>query len=240
MTIEGTTVTQDLSQEEALWQDWLVLRNSDIRTRLFFFYCEWARRFATYLFGRYPHPLAEWADYLNLASLGLLQAIDGFDPLRQVRFKTYAEPFLKGAVLKGLSCYIKDNRPIAKDRLSSLTSEDRFADIDTDLELVINAAVDLAFGYFLELGIVDAAPVENDPLSHYTRESENLGLGSLVENLPERERQVIVGHYYQQLSFVELSDLMGVSKSRISQLHSQALKKIRKSYEEQDAMEISW
>jgi RNA polymerase sigma factor for flagellar operon FliA len=72
---------------------------------------------------------------------------------------------------------------------------------------------------------VDAAPVENDPLNHYTRESEKLGLGSLVESLPESERQVIVGHYYQHLSFPEIRELMEVSKSRISQLHSQALKK---------------
>jgi RNA polymerase sigma factor for flagellar operon FliA len=82
----------------------------------------------------------------------LLQAIDGFDPLRQVRFRTYAEPFLKGAVLKGLACYIKDSRPVSRDRLAGISSEERFSDSDADFELVVSSAVDLAFGYFLALG----------------------------------------------------------------------------------------
>ncbi|WP_445262174.1 sigma-70 family RNA polymerase sigma factor [Pseudomonas sp. EA_35y_Pfl2_R111] len=73
-----------------------------------------------------------------------------------------------------------------------------------------------------------------------TQQSHDHSLSQLVEKLPANERQVIVGHYYQHLSFVALSELLGVSKSRISQIHAQALKRIRKGYEEQEGMEVRW
>ena len=121
---------------------------------------------------------------------------------------------------------------MSRDRLDSISGEGRIGGIDSDFERVVNTAVDLAFGYFLELGIVNAEPVDNSPLSIYEQEHRDQGLDLMVERLPERERQVIVGHYYQYLSFIELSQLMGVSKSRISQIHGQALKRVRGFYEE--------
>ena len=240
MALAETAGTAENDEEQSLWRHWLATKEPATRSQLFFFHSPWARTLAGYLLTRYPHPLAEWADYLNLASIGLLQAIDGFDPLRQVRFRAYAEHFIKGAVLKGLSCYVKDSRPVSKDRLSSISSTNRFTDTDADLEQVVNAAVDLAFGYFLELGVLDQEPIDNDPLSLYTEEARDDSLSQLVKKLPDNERQVIVGHYYQHLSFVALSELLGVSKSRVSQIHAQALKRIRRGYEEQEGMEVSW
>lgn len=223
---------QHLAKEWQLWRDWKRTGQPDLHARLFFMHGEWVRSLASFMYSRYPHPLAEWADYQSLASLGQLQAMQSFDPDRQLRFRTFAEPHVKGAVLKGLSCYIKDQRPVQRDRLSNLDSTDRFAETDADLEMVVNAAVDLAFGYFLELGVLDQQPVDNDPLSLYSQASADSSLVQLLEQLPEREQQVMVGHYYQQLSFASLSTLLGVSKARVSQLHRQALKRIRTLWED--------
>lgn len=231
MSLPETFVAPVPTEEQVLWQQWLSHKSAATRTQLFFFYSQWARMLAGHILSRYPHPLAEWPDYVNLASLGLLQAIDRFEPVLQTRFQSYAEPFVKGAILKGLSCYVKDRQPVSRDRLESLSGDGRFGDGDSDFEKVVNTAVDLAFGYFLELGVVNAEPVDNSPLSVYEQEHRDQGLELMVGRLPERERQVIVGHYYQYLSFVELSQLLGVSKSRISQLHSQALKRVRGFYE---------
>ncbi|MBC3504977.1 sigma-70 family RNA polymerase sigma factor, partial [Pseudomonas sp. SWRI59] len=110
----------------------------------------------------------------------------------------------------------------------------------SDFELVVNNAVDLAFGYFLELGVIDEEPPDNNPLSAYVQQDKDESLGLLVERLPERERQIIVGHYYQQMSFVELAGLLGVGKARVSQLHGQALRRIRELYEEVGGIEWEW
>ncbi|MDZ4298817.1 MAG: sigma-70 family RNA polymerase sigma factor [Moraxellaceae bacterium] len=221
---------EPFTEEQKLWHEWSLTQAPAVRTKLFFYYCQWSRTLAGFLFSRYPHPLADWNDYVSFASLGLLQAIDRFDPKRMVKFKTYAESLIKGAVLKGLSCYVKDRERVTRDRLQGLSSEDRFRDEDNDLEQVVNAAVDLAFGYFLELGVLNEQPDDNGPLDIYEQENIVTTLDSLVAQLPERERQVIIGHYYQHLSFAELSQLMGVSRPRVSQLHAAALKRIRASY----------
>lgn len=220
------------TEEAQLWRAWAESRTAAARTKLFFFYSHWGRSLAGMLLSRYPHPLAEWADYVNLASMGLLQAIDRFDPDKQARFQSYAEPYVRGAVLKGLACYVKDKRKVSRDRLESLTGEGRFADTDSDLEQVVNAAVDLAFGYFLELGIVSEEPEDNGPLRIYEQEHFSQGLDAMIRQLPEREQQIIVGHYYQHLNFVELSQLMGLSRPRVSQLHAQALKRVRGLFED--------
>lgn len=221
----------DEDEEQRLWSQWTKQKTAELRTQLFFFYSGWLRMLAGYFFKRYPHPLAEWGDYLNLCSLGLLQAIERFDLTRGVRFKTYAEHFIKGAVLKGLASYIKDQRAISKERVESIGGVNRFDTKDSDLELVVNAAVGLAFGYFLKLGIVEEQPADNDPLAQYVNHDISNELAHLVESLPERERQVIVGHYFQQMSFTSLSELLGVSRSRVSQLHGAALERIRFLYE---------
>ena len=185
---------------------------------------------AAHFRNRYPHPLAEFADYLSLASMGLLQAIDGYEPGRGTRFKAYAEPFIKGAILKGLACYVKERQYSAQERMNSLREEAE----DDDFATIINLAVGLAFGHFLELGILEADAQTDDPSRLYERDNGTKVLAYLVEQLSANERQVITGHYYQQLSFVEISELLGVSKARVSQLHGQGLKKLRQLYEKMD------
>ncbi|MNF91194.1 RNA polymerase sigma factor FliA [compost metagenome] len=168
---------------------------------------------------------------MNLASIGLLQAIDRFNPELCTRFQSYAEPYVKGNVLKGLSCYVSDQRRYYRERLESISGTQEDGRTESDLEQVANVAIGLAFGLFLESGIVDQEPKDNNPLSLYEVERESDTLNECVKLLSANERQVIQGHYHQHLSFTEISELMGVSKSRISQLHAQAIKNIRASHE---------
>ncbi|MBX8532895.1 sigma-70 family RNA polymerase sigma factor [Pseudomonas cichorii] len=218
------------NDEHVLWCDWLDGKTDSSRSRLFFFYSRWLRMITGLLYSRYPHPLAEWGDYVNLASIGLLQAIDRFNPLLSTRFQSYAEPYVKGNVLKGLSCYVSDQRRYYRERLESISvAED--GQMESNLEQVASVAIGLAFGLFLESGIVDQEPRDNNPLSLYEVERDSDTLNECVKLLSANERQVIEGHYHQYLSFTEISELLGVSKSRVSQLHAQALKSIRMSHE---------
>lgn len=160
--------------------------------------------------------------------MGLLQAIDAFDPARGTRFKAYAEPYIKGAVLRGLSCYTKDRQAVSLERLASLSEGEPSE--DDDLTTIINATLGLAFGFLLELDIADSELGGGDPQGAYERHNEAEVLSRLVEQLTPGERQVITGHYYQQLSFVEISRMMGITKSRVSQLHGQGVKRLRRLY----------
>jgi len=218
------------ANEQVLWRTWITDKTDAARSHLFFFYEQWLRMLTGLLFARYPHPLAERGDYANLASIGLLQAIDRFNPELGTRFQSYAEPYVKGNILKGLSCYVSDRRRLSQERLESLSGAQDDGAGESDLEQVANVAIGLAFGLFLEAGIVDQEPQDNNPLSVYEVERESDALDECVKLLSVNEQQVIRGHYYQHLSFTEISELMGVSKSRVSQLHAQALKHIRGSH----------
>lgn len=215
--------------ERTLWQCWMNHRDAATRTRLFFLYTPWSRLMARKLMARYAHPLAEWHDYASLSAIGLLLAIDRFDATVTTRFQTFAEKYVKGSVLKGLSCFARDCQRVSRDRLDSFSGDGRYD--DRDLEQSVNAAVGLAFGCFLELGINNADAVSGDPLGIYQQDLRDHTLIEIIRRLPEREQHVIIGHYYQHHSFMELSHLLGVSKSRISQLHGQALKRARKMHE---------
>lgn len=113
------------------------------------------------------------------------------------------------------SVHIRDQRS-SSSKAESIAESYGLDTGDFDLEQLANTAIDLAFGYFLELAITEQQPPANSLL-----------LEQSIKQLSENERQVIVCHYYQHMSFSEISGLLGVSRSRISQLHSQALRRIR-------------
>jgi len=240
MTSKNIEVVTTLSNIEfGLWQQWKSHQNPELRAQLFMFYSDWTRTIANLVQIRYPHPLADRGDYIHFASIGLLQALDRFQPELNNRFQSFAEPYVRGSILKGLSCYIQDKKNPISERLT-IASENQAIDKDSALDMVVNAAIDLAFGHFLELGIVDEAEPNNSPLLAYARERQSQQLTEYVKQLPERERQIIVCHYYQHLSFTEISQLLNLSKARISQLHSQALRRIRTHYEQAEDMDFRW
>lgn len=216
-------------EEQSLWKEWVDSRDSDVRNRLFFFYGEWSRLLAGHLFKRYPHPLAEWNDYVNLSSIGLLQAIDRFEPRIGTKFKSFAEYYIRGSILKGLKCYIKDIRTSstpAKDYQNQQFDSEE----EPDLEELANTATGLAFGYFLELGVMDADLQQNTPHRNYHTERNMELLDEAIKSLSPNEQKVIICHYFQCLTLKEISTLLGISKPRTSQLHSNALRKMIKKF----------
>lgn len=211
--------------EQGLWQTWLSRKAAAARNKLFFFYGEWVRILTGYFFRKYPHPLAEWGDYVNLASLGLLQAIDRFNPSINSNFKAYAEHYIRGSILKGLACYIQDKPSAMQDRLNSIRDSQEDQEGADELERLASVAIGMAFGCFLELGI-EGEGEEADPQNIYEAQREVDHLAQWVTLLSEGEQQVIRGHYFQHLSFVEIAGVMGVTKGRVSQIHGKALKRL--------------
>lgn len=223
--------------EAALWRTWRQERRPEQRSALFFHFSDWIRTLASVNFQRYPHALAEWQDYAQLASLGALSAIDRFDPDVQPSFKAFAEPYIRGTILKGLACFTQDSKRRPDIRVQDVIPE-RVDEGDLySFEEIVDVAVGLAFGHFLELGIPDQAPADNDPLSIYEGDRQLGSLRAYVDRLPEREQQVVVAHYFQHLPFTEIATLLGVSKPRVTQLHQKALGRIREWFEA-DADEV--
>lgn len=229
--MEKTARGRGLTEEETrLWSEWLQQHTPEARLRLYEHYAPWMRTLAGHL-AKSRQPLADWGDYLHFGAEGLLKAIDRFQPREGVRFQAYAEHYIRGAVFKGLECYRQDSRPKDTDRIAHFLPLPKNG--DAALETLMSAAVDLAFGYFLESGVIDEQlPQQQDPYALHQHRQHVDYLALYVDKLPERERTVIRLHYYDHLGFAEIAKVMGVSKPRVTQLHGQGVARMREWFGE--------
>lgn len=224
----------DHGSAEALWAQWLRERSPAARNALALHYRVWVNQIAARLYGRFRYALAEFADYANLASIGLLSAIESYRPELNVPFEAYAFHRVRGAVLNGLSDYASEYKKSGAG--SGTAGQSYLAELEQDdfgpdpLPLVVEAAVGLALGRFLELGVVDPE-CDPDPLALYQSGQEMLGLWALVARLPERECLVLTEHYRHQKCFKDIAETLGVSRPRVAQLHYQALRRLKQLHE---------
>jgi RNA polymerase sigma factor for flagellar operon FliA len=185
-------------------------------------------------------------DLISDGILGLLDAVEKFDPERSVRFRTYAESRIRGAILDGLRQ--KDWRPRSVRSLQrnldetmcqlqsaqngAITEEQIAAALGVDLQTYRSQLKDLAVGPLLSLddipfGGEPAAGEEGGPHAHIERRDLIEALTEEITRLPERERRVLELYYDQGLNMKEVGAVLGVTESRVCQLHSQAAARLR-------------
>lgn len=231
---------ESLSKEEErdLWERFGQNRDLSARARLVDTYLDLARKVAARLFSHRTDDGLEFADYLQYARVGLLEALERYDPSREASFSTFAMYRMRGAILNGIEKYNERlaqwsfHRRLQKDRIDSLA--DHAADTtSTDLfERMTDVAIGFAMGHVLEKTGLDEAESEDDgPYASLELERLREQLRMVVDSLPERERQIVRYHYFEYMAFAEIASLLGLSKGRVSQLHARALALIRKGYE---------
>lgn len=175
----------------------------------------------------------EIAELYQLASVGLLEAIDRFKPELEVPFRYYCTRRIAGALAEGLarlsevSQQIGTRRRVERERLRSLRAEGKEPrSLDEKLELIGEIAAKLAVGIMLEDSVMYLADERDPARSAYETAAWKQAVQRLVQaldTLPERDRKIVRLHYLESVPFEEISRLMGLSKGRISQLHKQAL-----------------
>ena len=195
----------------------------------------------------------ELQDLINAGVLGLLDAIDKFEPERNVKFKTYAEVRIRGAILDSLRNLDWAPRSLRKksrdlERTYSdlsqklgraATDEEMSEAMGEDLE-DFHALVDqlhgLTIGSFENLSdgedsdsYLNYYPDDgsNDPYARFEVNELTKLLIDAIEHLPEKERLVLSLYYYEEFTMKEIGALLGVNESRVSQLHTKAMLRLR-------------
>lgn len=224
------TARPDDAAAHALWVQFIVSRTDGLREELIAHYLPLARIIAAKLYRVRPDDSVSFDDYLQYARVGLLEAIDRFDPEREASFETFSNYRIRGAILNGLGreseiaaqrAYWSVRTP---ERIESLQpAEPRSADLDDFAQLTVG----LALGYLLdrESELVETAGTSNPYAATELAELRTVVRG-LVDQLPERERDIVRQHYYHEREFQIIAQDLGLSKGRVSQLHSQALRRI--------------
>src|SRR6266480_421439 len=227
----GHEPSPELEEEAALWRRYLEDRAPALRAKLISRYLPTAHKLAAYTYSRRGPQAPEFADYLQWARLGMIEALDRYDPKREASFTTFASYRIRGAILNGLerasegAAQYAYRKQIERERLDSVVEGvDKAPEA---LEELVEVTIGLTLGFALEDSELSAEPETVDPyrVLELKRLRERLLL--IVEALPEREKQIVKWHYFEHMDFKLIGLAFHLSKGRISQLHARALKLIR-------------
>jgi RNA polymerase sigma factor for flagellar operon FliA len=219
-----------------LWMQYMAGRDGTMRDRLVERYLPHAKSLAAMLYRARGDNSVSFDDYLQYARLGLLEAVDRFDPRREASFETFSSYRIRGAVLNGLG----DESELAaqraywrnrvQERMDSLRSNAFTGDVDFDFDELVQTTVGLALGELLERNAHEPADesVEANPYAATELAQLRQVIQGFVEKLPLRERDLIRRHYYEHREFQAIAEEFALTKGRVSQLHAQALARIRK------------
>ena len=193
-------------------------------------------------------------DLINAGIIGLLDAIEKYDPSKETMFKTYAEFRIRGAMLdeirsmdwvprsvrEKIAIIQRAYYQLGKDLGRPASEEEVARSLDMDLnefhDLLFQAkgtilirSEDIRVHTDNEDATFDSIADNNavNPLSTLLATDTSRFLGEAIDQLPEREKQVISLYYYDELTMKEIGKVLGITESRVSQLHTQAILRLK-------------
>jgi RNA polymerase sigma factor for flagellar operon FliA len=210
---------------------------------------------ASRIAGRLPSHI-EVDDLINAGVIGLIDAVEKFEPARRIKFKTYAEFRIKGAILdelRALDWVPRSTRQKAsRIERAFAEMEQQLGRVASDHEIVEYLGVSfeeyhqmLVEARGLRLVSLDEMHVDNDETSErnlleflanpdYVDPAEAMNLDQMyrivadsIEALPEKERLVISLYYYDELTMKEIGEILDITESRVSQIHTKAILRLR-------------
>jgi RNA polymerase sigma factor FliA len=233
--------------EAMLWRACRIEADANARARLIERHIDFARIMAGKLYARRITDEVAFDEYMQLASLALIECVDRYDPARGAGFRTFASYRISGAILTGLASLSERAQQIAlrslvkRDRLASLHDRTAFEGQDA-FERLAATAVGLAIGFALD----DLASLEqiegvcrDSAYDHVTERQTRERLMKRVGELPQREALVIRYHYLQQIPFEQIATMLELTKGRVSQIHRKALELLRHALQHTDGLDLS-
>lgn len=215
-------------EERELWRRYRESKDVEARDFLFVRYTSWARSVAAHVYRRLRVVQIEWVDYVQNAQIGLLEAMSRFNETRGIDFIAYAKPRVRGSVFNGVRTILREEsqrRSLLGERVERLQSIGNESSSDP-LNDFISAVVGLGLGHMLETERFGQIP--KDALAAVEHHELGVALKDSLLELGERERAVLLAHYFRQVPFQEIAKMQGVTKGRISQIHKSALLNLRR------------
>ena len=193
------------------------------------------------------------SDLISSAVIGLMDAIGKYDPNRNNKFKTYAEFRVRGAILDTLRAQDWTPRSI-RDKAKRIDRvfkelEQKLSRVPTEKEVASNLNVTLEEYHKMldqtkEVNVIsiDESSVFNSndkssmlkilednhsSLSHVSKKDVKKLIKSAINELPERQRIILTLYYYEEFNFRKIGAILKVTESRVSQLHAQAIERLR-------------
>lgn len=231
---------------DSAWQAWHDSQDVLAREWLVVHYASLVKFVAGRLAAGLPRSV-DTGDLVSAGVFGLMNAIDRFDPDRGFKFETYAVPRIRGAILDGLrgldwvprsvrsrSRSIQEAITSLEHSLGRAPTEEEIAD---ELQITVDELntwlADIASANVgpLDHVVFDSTVASNDTNSQPDHVMETNELSDVmreeIQKLPAREQSVLVLYYDDGLTLAEIGEALGVTESRVSQIHSKAVLQLR-------------
>lgn len=243
----------DESGRKKLLEEYTRTKSSETREKIILEYAPLVKVVAGRL-SMYLGYNVEYEDLVSYGIFGLIDAIDKFDCLKDVKFETYASLRIRGAILDQIRKMDWIPRTIRQKqkKIDNVIREIEQSTGHTATDEEIARKLEISDDEYLEwqsqmkiTGIVSlneymeqGSDVSQDYGRHTTahfeapeekveREELAATLGEALKLLTEKEQKVITLYYYEELTLKEISNILEVSESRVSQLHTRALQKMK-------------
>ncbi|MDR2584508.1 MAG: FliA/WhiG family RNA polymerase sigma factor [Fibromonadaceae bacterium] len=241
---------------EALWTEYKKNGSTTARDKLLAEYTPLVRYTAQRMAINLPKSV-QLGDLIGTGVMGLIKAVESFDTTRDVKFETYATHKIKGAILDNLreqdwiprsirqkskmvkNAYIELEKEIGRTPYDSEVAEhlnlkpaefeELLSEVAPTTIVSLNEVISNNYGESLDISLIDTIEdkdVEN-PLDRLSFEDTKKILEKALHELPENERQVIALYHYEELTLKEIGVAMNLTESRVSQIHSKAMLKLR-------------
>ena len=243
------------NDSRSLWLEYRRAPEKALRDRLIVNYSPLVKYVAGRLGSGLPAHVEE-ADLVSYGLLGLMSAIDRYDPERDIKFETYAIARIRGSIideLRTLDWVPRSVRSRAREierairdlesKLSRAPTDEEIAgkvgitpreleDSLIDISRTSIAALDELWSTSSEGDQVSLLDTLEDPESIKPAEALDEtemreALAEAIDRLPEREKLVVTLYYYEELTLREIGEVLGVTESRVSQLHTKAILRLR-------------
>ena len=241
--------------EQQLWKEYKRSKDPKIRDMFVKQYAPLVKYVAGKVAIGMPHNV-EFDDLVGFGVFGLFDAIEKFDPDKHVKFKTYAVTRIRGAIFDELrsidwvprsvrqkSREIEDAIHRLEASLGRAASDEEVAnELNMDLEEFQKIMMKISGTSILSLNdvwynddendkvtIVDSieSPNSMNPDTIVEKEEIKRVIVEAINELPEKEKKVLVLYYYEDLTLKEIGKVLEVTESRISQLHTKAIMRLR-------------
>jgi RNA polymerase sigma factor FliA len=238
-----------------LWREFRATNDQALRDRLILTYAPLVK----FVAGRVGASLPAHVDEQDLVSyglLGLIGAIERFDPEREIKFETFAMSRIRGAIideLRSLDWVPRSVRTRAREIERAIAALERdLLRVPTDEEIAAKLGVSLdeleaslheisrstvaaldelwsPSGGGDQIALIDTIEDTQGPDPEFSLEQTEVreALAEAISGLPEREKLVVTLYYYEELTLREIGDVLSVTESRVSQLHTKAILRLK-------------